>query len=115
MIEIYRDHDFSKVGLYQGILEDAGIETLLRNRNSVTMTTSVPIPSMYPNICVHTPEDASRARELLAVYAESAESASSVVAADWECVLCGEGNEGNFTECWSCLADCPERGVNDED
>lgn len=112
MIEIYRDHDFSKVGLYQGILEDAGIETLLRNRNSVTMTTSVPIPSMYPNICVHTPEDATRARELLAVYAESA---SSEVAADWECALCSEGNAGNFTECWSCQADCPERGVNDED
>lgn len=112
MIEIDRNHDFSKVGLYQGILEDAGIETLLRNRNSVTMTTSVPIPSMYPNICGHTAEDATRARKLLAVYAESA---SSEVAADWECALCAEGNEGNFTECWSCQADCPERGVNDED
>jgi hypothetical protein len=108
MIEIDQNHDFSKVELYQGILEDAGIETVLRNRNAVTMTTSVPIPSMYPNICGHTPEDATRARELLAVYA------SSEVAADWECALCGEGNEGNFTECWSCQADCPERGVNDE-
>jgi hypothetical protein len=111
MIEIDQNHDFSKVELYQGILEDAGIETVLRNRSAVTMTTSVPIPSMYPNICGHTPEDATRARKLLAVYAESA---SSEVAADLECALCGEGNEGNFTECWSCLADCPERGVNDE-
>lgn len=112
MIEIYRDHDFSKAGLYQGMLEDAGIETVLRNRNSVTMTTAVPIPSMYPNICVYTPEDATRARELLAVYAESA---SVEAAADWKCALCGESNEGNFTECWSCQADCPERGVNHED
>ena len=112
MIEIYRNHDFSQVGLYQVMLEDAGIETVLRNRNSVTMTTSVPIPSMYPKICVYTSEDAARARELLAVYAESA---SAELAADWECALCGEGNAGNFTECWSCQADCPERGVHDED
>jgi hypothetical protein len=105
MIEIYRDHDFSKVGLYQGVLEDAGIETVLRNRNSVTMTTSIPIPSMYPNICVHTEADGVRAKEILAAYADSD---SAEVGPDWECAVCGETNEGNFTECWSCQADCPE-------
>lgn len=104
MIEIFRHHDFSKVGLYQGILEDVGIETVLRNRNSVTMTTSVPIPSMYPNICVHTEEDALKAKEILEAYAGSSPEGQ----ADWECAVCGESNEGNFTECWSCQADCPE-------
>ena len=108
MIEIYRDPDFSKVGLYQGILEDAGIETELRNRNSVTMTTSIPIPSMYPNLCVYSEEDAVRAKEILTAYAETADA---VVGPDWVCAVCGETNEGNFTECWSCQADAPEIGV----
>ena len=106
MIEIFRHHDFSKVGLYQGILENAGIETVLRNRNSVTMTTSIPIPSMYPNICVHSEEDAVRAKEILAAYAGASPEGSAPV---WECPVCGETNEGNFSECWSCQADSPER------
>jgi hypothetical protein len=105
MIEIYRDTDFSKVGLYQGILEDAGIETILRNRNSVTLAGEVPIPSMYPNICVNTEADAVRAKEIIAAYTESD---SEDVGPDWTCAVCGETNGGNYMQCWSCQADRPE-------
>lgn len=104
MIEVYRDLDFTKVGLYQGILESCGIKTILRNRNSVSMTTSIPIPSMYPNICVYTKEDAMKAKGILEAYQKDKGGDDFV---DWICQQCGEKNEGHFSECWSCQADAP--------
>ncbi|MEN8662261.1 MAG: putative signal transducing protein [Lentimonas sp.] len=105
MIEVYSDLDFTKVGLYQGLLESAGIDTVLRNRNSVSMTTSVPIPSMYPNICVYTEADALKAQEVFEAYQKAAHDKGDQV--DWTCEQCGEKNEGNFSECWSCQTDAP--------
>ncbi len=104
MIEVYRDLDFTKVGLYQGLLESAGIQTVLRNRNSVSMTTSIPIPTMYPNICVYTEEDAMMAKEIFEAYESGVQGQTTV---DWVCQKCGEKNEGNFSECWFCQTRAP--------
>jgi hypothetical protein len=99
VIEIYRDRDYSKVGMLEGILNSAGIPTLLRNRNAVSMTTEIPIPVMFPNICVLNPDDAERAKELIEIYTQTSDPQSEQ---PWTCKTCGETNEGNFSECWSC-------------
>jgi len=66
MIEVFRDISCARVGLYDSLLQSAGIKTMVRNWNAVSMTTEIPIPAMYPNICVFTEEDAEAAREIIA-------------------------------------------------
>lgn len=73
MFEVYRDIDTVKVGLYDSLLQSAGIETMVRNWNAVSMTTEVPIPVMYPNIVVFTEEDAELARQIIAEAQEDEE------------------------------------------
>lgn len=66
MIEVFRDISCARVGLYDSLLQSAGIKTMIRNWNAVSMTTEIPIPVMYPNIVVFTEEDAEAAREIIA-------------------------------------------------
>jgi len=105
MIEVYRNRDYAIVGLIDGLLQSEGIATLLRNRNAVSMTTEIPIPVMFPNICVFNPDDAPRAREIIQAYFESSEADSEK--APWHCPKCDQPNEGNFSECWSCQSNRP--------
>ncbi|WP_309398354.1 putative signal transducing protein [Cerasicoccus maritimus] len=72
MIEVFRDMSSARVGLYNSMLESAGIPTMVRNWNAITMTTEIPIPVMYPNICVFNEEDAKAAREIIAGLADDA-------------------------------------------
>jgi len=104
MIEIYRDRDYSKVGMIQGLLEDAGIRTLLRNRNAVSMTTEIPIPIMFPNICLLNSTDKEQALELIDVYLNMSRVAAENTE-KWRCSKCDETNDDNFSECWSCQTD----------
>lgn len=96
MFEVYRDIDATKVGLYDGVLRGAGIETMIRNWNAVSMTTEIPIPVMYPNIVVFSHEDFKRARAII----EEAEQAADLP--DWQCPHCGADNDGAVGECWQC-------------
>jgi hypothetical protein len=104
LFEVFRDRDHTKVGMIQGILEAYGIRTMMRNRNSVTMTTEIPIPDMFPNVCVFSHEDLKKSKQLLEIMG----SETDVSRSDWTCVACGESNEGGFGECWSCQTPHPE-------
>lgn len=65
MKEIYRERDYTRVGYFQSVLEAEGVETMVRNRDLGTMVTGVPIPDMYPALCVLNDADYVRAREIL--------------------------------------------------
>ncbi len=65
MKELYRERDYSIVGYHQSILEAEGIPTIVRNRDLVGMTTEVPIPDMFPALCVVDDADYERALEIL--------------------------------------------------
>ncbi len=99
MIEVYRNRDFALVGLVDGILQAEGIATVIRNRNAVTMTTEIPIPVMFPNVCVLHESDAASARAIIQAYLENESIKDS---SPWTCLECGESNEGQFSECWQC-------------
>ncbi|GHB96453.1 putative signal transducing protein [Cerasicoccus arenae] len=97
LYEVYRDISTAKVGLYDGVLRNAGIKTMVRNWNAVSMTTEIPIYVMYPNIVVFSKEDAAEARKLIEEAAKQPEDLPA-----WECKQCGAENEGGFAECWQC-------------
>ena len=62
MQEVFRHWDTATVGLVNSLLEDAGIRTVIRNWDGCNIT-EIPIPAIYPNVCVMHEEDLARARE----------------------------------------------------
>lgn len=103
MKELFRERDYTKVGYFQSVLEDAGIPSIVRNKH-LTMSglTEIPIPEFFPALCVINDEDYDRAMELIRCRYEE-----NIAGADLEkkCPGCAEVNPGNFDVCWSCGAE----------
>lgn len=72
MKELFRERDYTRVGYYQSVLESEGIPTLVRNQHLVCMTTEVPIPDMFPALCVVHDDDHEHALDILREYAPPA-------------------------------------------
>ncbi len=104
MIEVFRNQDYTTVALIQGVLESEGIATELRNQNVATMTTSIPIPDMFPNLRVFHDADAERAQQIIHAYFANAAQELPC----WTCPTCEQENDGNFAECWSCQTPAPD-------
>ncbi|MDC0502672.1 DUF2007 domain-containing protein [bacterium] len=58
------------------MLESGGIKTFVRNQDLVIMTTEVPIPDMFPVLCVMDEEDYPRALTILSELESSEEKAA---------------------------------------
>ena len=97
MKEIFRHRELHRVTRYLDILEDAGIETLLRNEN--LSVTDAPIPEFFPNLCVLNDEEYPKAVKILG---ENDEEMAKGANMEVKCSSCGELNPGNFDVCFSC-------------
>jgi hypothetical protein len=69
MFEVFRHWDTATVGLVNSLLEEAGVQTVLRNWEGSNIV-EVPIPVIYPNICVLNGEDYARAKEMIEAFME---------------------------------------------
>ncbi len=98
MKKIYEHIEFARVGYYQSILDEAGIETHLKHLGSSMALGEVPFTHCYPELWVLKDGDYERALEVLKPYHEE----KLEVASDWNCSTCGETIEGSFGQCWSC-------------
>lgn len=97
MHEIYRHHDSSTVGLLNGILNEAGIPTVLKNWTGSNIV-EVPIPSLYPSIHVMNRDQVDEANQMIHEYL----NAQPVQDSDWVCPSCGAQVDGFLGECWAC-------------
>ncbi len=97
MKEVYTDRDSARVGLLNGILNEAGIRTVVKNWNGSNIT-QIPIPLFYPAIYLLNPEDESKAQSLL----EEFQMGFKAESGDWTCQGCGVNNDGIYSECWNC-------------
>ncbi len=97
MFEVYRDRDSAKVGLFNGLLQENGIRTMLRNWHASNII-EIPIPYLFPNICVFSKEDCIAAKEIIESYKNDDRGSLE----EWVCQTCSETNEGGFSECWKC-------------
>ncbi|MGB0371844.1 MAG: DUF2007 domain-containing protein [Opitutales bacterium] len=95
--EVIRDHDSAKIGLYKSVLENEGIQVIVKNWECSNIT-EVPIPALYPTIFVHTEEDLIKARDILNTASFETEERFE----SWECKKCGETVDGGFAQCWKC-------------
>jgi hypothetical protein len=64
MQEVYSNRDSSMVGLVDGILQESGIQTLLKNWTGSNIV-EIPIPSLYPSIHVLDDSQAQEARRII--------------------------------------------------
>ena len=103
MKEVFRHVDSALVGLYQSMLEDAGIGTFVHNtgtQQSVVadpLTALFPLPQFFPTLSVLRDEDYPEAVAILRSLQDAAPGSP-----DWLCPRCGESVPGNFTTCWKC-------------
>ena len=103
MREVFVHQDRSRVGLYQSILEDAGIATFVRNEAATNMT-EMPSPLFFPVLCVVHDNDYDEAMRLLG----DVHLRSPSRAADWPCPTCSEEVPASFDACWQCDTLRPE-------
>ena len=109
MKEVFRNADSARVGLYQSILEDAGIETFVYNLSTLQLpaaglaTAFFPLPIFFPTLCVLNDRDYDEAMAILG----NLRNSEPVSASDWICSHCGNTVPGNFTNCWKCSSARP--------
>ncbi|HEY3330743.1 MAG TPA: DUF2007 domain-containing protein [Capsulimonadaceae bacterium] len=97
MHKLYSSPVLLKVELIKSLLDDSGIEAVIRNQYLVMARGDVPYTESWPEVWVsdaHT----DAARQLLAEFNSEPVSAQP----DWICKRCGETIEGQFSDCWKC-------------
>ena len=104
MRKIYEHLEYARVGHYQGILETAGIPTMVKNLGASGAVGEIPFTEVFPELWVVEDGDYDRALELLEAYREP----DTANLPDWTCPRCGEAVEKQFGECWNCGASRPE-------
>ena len=97
MVELLSTRVPGRIAFFQGILENAGIQTFVRNENLSGVEGMIPI--FEPALCVVNDGDEGRARELMeqAKQTEDPGDGPKQVCGD-----CGEENPSNFGTCWNC-------------
>ena len=103
MTEIFVHADLTQPAHCQSLLEEAGIESFIRNETTHDLIAGLPDPLRQPSLWVTDDANAGRARELL----RDVESAGKSDTPDWKCPQCGETVPGNFGTCWKCEAQRP--------
>ena len=101
MKKVYIAKNPADAHLLKGLLEGENIEAEVRGEFLFGVRGEVPItPDTCPSVWVVDEADYDRAMELVSTFREGAPPlpGGSVT---WSC-SCGEENENQFTECWSC-------------
>jgi hypothetical protein len=100
MKELFRERDITRVHYFQGVLEENGIQTLIRNEFLTGSGVSeIPIPEFFPALCVLNDDDYVQA---VAIIREHLTANQKGAQTEIKCDFCGETNPGNFEICWSC-------------
>lgn len=80
------------------VLEQYGIQALVRNDQLYSVAGEVPINECLPEVWVKNDLDCTRAKQIL----RELESPQQTEEKAWTCGGCGEENGGNFDLCWNC-------------
>jgi hypothetical protein len=105
MIKLFTSYNLWETGMLQGVLEQQGIASVIRNEHLVN-TSGYIRPDTWPELWVLHDTDAERATQLLEEWQKT--RPESDVATAWTCAHCGETIEGEFDACWNCSQPRPE-------
>jgi len=96
MKELYQSKDRIEAQLLKDFLAGYQIRTVVHGEFLIGAAGELPVQP-FPVLWVLEDRDLDRAKALVDHFLTQ-ESA----AADWHCTQCGELNEGQFHQCWSC-------------
>ena len=96
MREVFVHADYTRVGFYKSILDQAGILSLIRNDATYADRDGSSI--FHPSLCVERDEDYEKAMKLLGEFHYAAPSDLP----EWHCAKCEADVPGNFDLCWQC-------------
>jgi hypothetical protein len=97
MKRVLASESLADIGPLKNLLEQAGIDCLVRNEQLSGGLGEIPFLECLPELWVLDDARLPEAQLLLAQ-----ESAEAAVTAPWRCPRCAEQNEGQFAICWYC-------------
>jgi hypothetical protein len=87
----------AQVGHLKNILEQSGINCLIKNEQLSGGLGEIPFLDCLPELWVIRDQDFSRAEALLKITLTL-----DIEGKNWQCISCGESNESHFSACWKC-------------
>lgn len=100
MKRLYASESLADVGHLKNLLEQVGIDCIVRNEQLCGALGEIPFLECLPELWVLRDDDLPHALQLL----ERHQDQEPVSHAPWQCADCGNANEGQFAACWSCGA-----------
>lgn len=103
MRKVYSADNSLLAGHVKSLLEQAGIECLLKNQILSGAMGELPLNECWPEVWVCDDRDYGAALEVI----ESALAPGTASGEPWRCA-CGETIENQFTACWHCGGERPK-------
>jgi hypothetical protein len=101
MKRLYTSHDGMMVGFLKAMLENSGIDCIIRNEHLSGAAGELPVNECWQQIWLTDEADFSRAERLLKEALHEPTDLRS-----WSCPACKEEIEAQFGQCWNCGAQC---------
>jgi len=96
MKKVYTDQNITLVANVKNIVEEAGLDCVLRNEFISGGMGELPYVDVWPELWVVEDSDYERACALIK------DAFSERPGVEWVCRSCHERNDGSFEICWNC-------------
>ena len=105
MKKVFVARHLAEAHLVKGLLESEGIGAEVHGEDLASVRGAVPVtPDTSPSVWIIEESQAEEAAALIERY-EAGTAAGLQGAPPWQCSMCGEKVEQQFTNCWKCGAD----------
>ncbi len=97
---IYTSEDRLMVYHFKNLLEQKGIECVIKHDDLASIAGQVPFMATWPELWVADPDMENWAKQIVRQHqADAADPGEDDI---WVCEHCGEKHAKQFTECWNC-------------
>ncbi|MDE0144940.1 MAG: DUF2007 domain-containing protein [Nitrospira sp.] len=103
MQKLFVSSNLVEVESLKDILDQAGIESWIKNQRGSSLAGEVPFAEVFPELWVLHDADYAAAQQFL----ENWRAAGPYESTAWTCSRCGESHAKDFTSCWNCGCDRP--------
>ena len=98
MRKVYSSPKTYLVYFAKSVLEANNIESVILREQLAGVVGGIAPLAAWPELWVHDPERWEEARQLIEVSMVKSETLDE----PWQCPVCGEKMEAQFTQCWKC-------------
>jgi len=95
----YCTMNYAEVHVIKGLLENIGIDCLLKNEDMYSIAGAVPHTDCFTELWVKHDGDNEKAEEIIKIFKQTNITKNTD---SWVCEKCGVNVEGQFDMCWKC-------------